>query len=341
VLLQAEMLELSANPTVPAEGVVLEAYLDKGRGPVANVLIRNGTLKTGDLVVAGQAWGKVKAMTDDRGRQLREAEPATPIEILGLSEVPSAGESFYVVTDAKKAQEIADTKKRAESAAMPSQARMGLDQLHQMMQSGEVHELKLIIKADVQGSIEAIVKALTDLSTDKVKVNVIHTGVGGITENDVLLATASNCIVIGFNVRPAGKAADVAKSERVDLRLYRVIYDAVEDVKKAMAGMLAPTFVEKALGKAEVRMVFTIPKIGSVAGCFVQDGKIMRGGKARVVRDDKQIWQGSIKGLRRLKDDVREVAAGYECGISLDGFNDVKERDVIECYELEAVAAQL
>jgi translation initiation factor IF-2 len=341
VLLQSELLELAANPKVPAQGVVLEAYLDKGRGPVANVLVRSGTLKTGDLVVAGQAFGKVKAMTDDRGRQLREAEPATPIEILGLSEVPSAGESFYVVTDLRKAQEIAETKRRAESNAMPTQQRMGLDQIHQMMQSGEVHELKLIIKADVQGSIEALVKALTDLSTDKVKVTVIHTGVGGITENDVLLATASNCIVIGFNVRPAGKAAEVAKSERVDLRLYRVIYDAVEEVKKAMAGMLAPTSVEKALGKAEVRQVFTIPKIGAVAGCFVQDGKIVRSGKARVVRDNVQVWQGSIKGLRRIKDDVREVAAGYECGISLEGFNDVKERDVIECFELEQVAAQL
>jgi translation initiation factor IF-2 len=341
ILLQSEMLELNANPKVPAEGIVLEAYLDKGRGPVANCLVRNGTLKIGDLVVAGQAWGKVKAMTDDRSRQLREAEPATPIEILGLSEVPSAGESFYVVTDIKRAQEIAETKRRAESNAMPTQQRMGLDQFHQMMKDGDVHELKLIIKADVQGSIEAVVKALTDLSTDKVRVNVIHTGVGGITENDVLLATASNCIVIGFNVRPAGKAAEVAKSERVDLRLYRVIYDAVEEVKKAMAGMLAPNMVEKALGKAEVRQVFTIPKIGAVAGCYVTDGKIVRSGKARVVRDSVQVWQGAIKGLRRVKDDVREVATNYECGISLDGFNDIKERDIIECFELESVAAQL
>jgi translation initiation factor IF-2 len=341
VLLQSEMLELTANPKVPAEGVVLEAYLDKGRGPVANVLVRNGVLKIGDLVVSGQAWGKVKAMSDDRGRHLREAHPATPIEILGLSEVPGAGDSFYVVTDAKKAQEIADTKRRAESAAMPTQSRMGLDQIHQMMQSGEVHELKLIIKADVQGSIEALVKALTDLSTDKVKVNVIHTGVGGITENDVLLATASNCIVIGFNVRPAGKAAEMAKSERVDIRLYRIIYEAVDEVKKAMAGMLAPNFVEKAVGKAEVRQVFTIPKVGAVAGCYVTDGKIARNGKARVVRDSVEVWHGSIKALRRFKDDAREVAAGYECGISLEGFNDVKERDVIECFELEQVAAQL
>jgi translation initiation factor IF-2 len=308
---------------------------------VANVIVRNGVLRTGDLVVAGGAWGKVKAMTDDRGRQLREAEPATPIEILGLSEVPSAGESFYVVTDIKKAQEIADTKRRAESNAMPSQQRMGLDQIHQMMASGDVHELKLVIKADVQGSIEAIVKALTDLSTDKVKVTVIHTGVGGITEGDVMLATASNCIVIGFNVRPAGKAAEMAKSERVDLRLYRVIYEAVDEVKKAMAGMLAPNFIEKNLGKAEIRQIFSIPKIGQVAGCFVLDGKIVRSGKARVVRDSAQVWTGSIKGLRRIKDDVREVAAGYECGISLEGFTDIKERDIIECFELEQVAAQL
>ncbi len=341
LLLQAEMLELKANIKVPAEGVVLEAYLDKGRGPVANVLVRNGTLRVGELVVAGQAWGKVKAMTDDRGRQLREAPPATPIEILGLSEVPSAGEKLYVVTDAKKAQEIADTKKRAESQAMPTQSRMGLEQIHQMMQSGDVHELKLIVKADVQGSIEALVKALTDLSTDKVKVTIIHTGVGGITESDVSLATASNCIVLGFNVRPAGKAAEVAKSERVDIRLYRVIYEAVEEVKKAMAGMLAPSFVEKPLGKAEVRQVFTIPKIGAIAGSYVQDGKIQRNGKARIVRDSVQVWQGNVKALRRFKDDVRDVAAGYECGISLEGFNDFKEGDIIECFELEQVATQL
>jgi len=341
ILLQAEMLELAANPKVAAEGVVLEAYLDKGRGPVANVLVRSGTLRVGDVVVAGQAWGKVKAMSDDRGRQLREAGPATPVEILGLSEVPSAGESIHVVADAKKAQEISDLRKRAEGAAMPSQARMGLDQIHQMMQSGDVHELKLIIKADVQGSIGALVKALTDLSTDKVKVTVIHTGVGGITENDVLLATASNCIVIGFNVRPAGKAAEVAKSERVDLRLYRVIYDAVDEVKKAMEGMLAPTLVEKALGKAEVRQLFSIPKIGLIAGSFVLEGKIVRNGKVRVMRDSAQVWEGSIKALRRFKDDARDVAAGYECGISLDGFNDLKEQDIIECFEMEEVAAQL
>jgi translation initiation factor IF-2 len=341
ILLQAELLELAANPKVAAAGVVLEAYLDKGRGPVSNVLVRSGTLKVGDVVVAGQAWGKVKAMSDDRGRQLREAGPATPVEILGLSEVPSAGESIHVVADAKKAQEISDLRKRAEGAAMPSQARMGLDQIHQMMQSGDVHELKLIIKADVQGSIGALVKALTDLSTEKVKVTVIHTGVGGITENDVLLATASNCIVIGFNVRPAGKAAEVAKSERVDLRLYKVIYDAVDEVKKAMAGMLAPTLVERALGKAEVRQTFSIPKIGLIAGSFVTEGKIVRNGKARVMRAGSQVWEGGIKALRRFKDDARDVAAGYECGISLDGFNDLKELDIIECFEMEEVAATL
>ncbi|MDB4990293.1 MAG: Translation initiation factor 2, partial [Myxococcaceae bacterium] len=221
------------------------------------------------------------------------------------------------------------------------QQRMGLDQIHQMMACGDIHELKLVIMADVQGSFVAIVKALTDLSTDKVKVTVIHTGVGGITVQDVPLATASNCIVIGFNVRPAGKAAEMAKAERVDMRFYRVIYEAVDEVKKAMAGMLAPNFIEKPLGKAEVRMVFTIPKIGQVAGCYVTDGKIVRSGKARVVRDSAQIWTGSIKGLRRVKDDVREVAANYECGISLEGFTDIKERDIIECFELEQVAAQL
>ena len=289
ILLQSEMLELSANPKVPAEGVVLEAYLDKGRGPVANVLVRNGTLQRRRPGGRGQAWGKVKAMSDDRGRQLREADPATPIEILGLSEVPSAGESFYVVTDVKKAQEIADTKKRAESAAMPTQARMGLDQIHQMMQSGEVHELKLIIKADVQGSIEALVKALTDLSHRQGEGQRHphgcrrhhrerrHAGHGV----QLHRRSASTCAQPARRARwPSPSASTCASTS--------IIYEAVDEVKKAMAGMLAPNFIEKPLGKAEVRQVFTIPKIGAIAGSYVQDGKIVRNGKARVLRDRRR-----------------------------------------------------
>ncbi len=345
VALQAEVLELTANPKIPAEGLVLEAYLDKGRGPVANVLVRNGTLHTGDIVIAGAAWGKVRAMTDDRGKPCTAAGPSTPVEVLGLSEVPGAGDSFYVVTDQKKAQEIADgrarTKAAGRSISPSSQAKIGLDQIYAKMQAGEVQEMRLVIKGDVSGSVEAVIKALTDLSTDKVKVVVIHTGVGGITENDVMLASASNAIIIGFNVRPAGAAAATAKSEGVDVRLYNIIYEAVDEVKKGMTGMLAPTYVEKHLGRAEIRQVFTIPKAGTVAGTYVLDGKLVRGAKVRVVRDSVQVWDGKIASLRRFKDDVRDVAAGFECGVTLDGFNDVKEKDILDAYELEAVAGVL
>ncbi len=263
---------------------MLESYLDRGRGPVANVLVRNGSLHTGDWVVAGGSWGRVRALTDDRGKQAKEAGPATPVEVLGLSEVPLAGDSLYAVTDQKKAQEVAaGNAQQAPKPGMP--VARALDQLQQLMQRGEMHELNLVIKSDVQGSVEALQKALTDLSTDKVKVNVIHTGVGGITENDVMLASASNAIIIGFNVRPQGQAGATAKSEGVDVRLYSVIYEAVDEVKKAMAGLLAPKLVEKELGKAEVRQVFSIPKAGTVAGSFVTEGKVLRNGRARLVRD--------------------------------------------------------
>ena len=339
--LQSEILELRANPTIPAEGAVLESYLDRGRGPVANVLVRNGTLNTGDFVVAGAVWGRVRALTDDRGKQLKKAGPATPVEVLGLSDMPAAGDRIYVVTDQKRAIEVADAQNQGAVARPAASAPRGLDQLYQMMQSGEVEELKLVVKADVQGSVEAIVKALTDLSTERVKVNVIHTGVGGITENDVNLASASAAIIIGFNVRPAGQAAATAKKEGVDIRGYTIIYEAVDEVKKAMAGLLAPKLVEKEVGKAEVRQIFGIPKVGTVAGCYVTEGKIVRNAKVRLVRDAVQVWEGKVLALRRFKDDVREVAAGYECGISLDGYNDIKERDVIECYEVEEVEASI
>jgi translation initiation factor IF-2 len=339
--LTSELLELQANPTIPAEGAVLEAYLDRGRGPVANVLVRNGTLNTGDYVVAGGVWGRVRALTDDRGKQLKKAGPATPVEVLGLSDMPAAGDRIYVVTDQKRAVEVADAQKTEGPAVRPQAAPRGLDQIYQMMQSGEVEELKLVVKADVQGSVEAIVKALTDLSTERVKVNVIHTGVGGITENDVMLASASDAIIIGFNVRPAGQAGATAKKEGVDVRQYNVIYEAVDEVKQAMTGLLAPKLVEKALGKAEVRQTFGIPKIGTVAGCYVTEGKIVRGAKVRLVRDAVQVWDGKVGGLRRIKEDVREVAAGKECGISLEGYNDVKIGDVIECFEVEEVAPSI
>ncbi len=340
VLLQAEILELKANPGVPAHGTVLEAYLDRGRGPVANVLVQNGTLRTGDVVVVGNAWGKIRAMTDDRGKACSEAGPATPVEVLGLSEMPNAGDALHVVTNSKKAQEIADSRKVQSTGKSPV-AKIGLDKLHEMMLSGDALELKLVVKADVQGSIEALEKALTDLSSEKVKVNVIHTGVGGITENDVILASASNAIVLGFNVRPAGNAGQIAKKEDVDVRLYSVIYEAVDEVKKAMTGLLKPTYTEKSLGRAEVRQTFSIPKIGTVAGCFALDGKMARGAKVRVIRDSVNVWEGQMRSLRRFKDDVREVAAGYECGIGLEGFNDIKVNDILECYEMQEVAGVL
>jgi translation initiation factor IF-2 len=343
ILLQAELLDLRANPNIPAEGVVLEAYLDRGRGPVANVLLRDGTLEAGDSVVAGAAWGRVRAMTDDRGRQIKKAGPATPLEVLGLAELPAAGDLFYQVTDQRKAQAVAESRRKPSGAPvmMPGGGARGLDQLQQLMQSGEVRELRLVVKADVQGSVEALHGSLSDLSTDKVKVAVIHTGVGGITENDVMLASASNAIVLGFNVRPQGKASSTAKKEGVEIRTYNVIYEAIDEVKAAMKGLLAPTFVEKELGKAEVRQTFGIPKVGTIAGCMVLEGKIVRSGKARLVRDGVVVWQGTLGSLRRFKEDSKEVQAGMECGIGLQGFNDVKENDIIECYEEEQVEATL
>ena len=321
--------------------MVLEAYLDRGRGPVANVLVRDGALTAGDYVVAGSTWGRVRAMTDDRGNQLKVAGPATPIEVLGLAELPSAGDLFYKVVDQRKAQEVASSRKcpgGAPPIAMPPRS---LDQIQQLMQSGDVEELKLVVKADVQGSIEALTKALVDLSTEKVKVTVIHTGVGGITENDVMLSSASNGIVIGFNVRPQGKASATAKKQGVEIRTYSVIYEAIDEVKAAMKGLLAPTTVKKDVGQAEVRQVFSIPKRGTIAGSMVIDGKITRGAKARLVRDGVVVWEGGIASLRRFKEDAKEVANGLECGIGLQGFNDIKEKDIIECYEEEQVEATL
>ncbi len=340
VLLQAEVLELKANPNVPAEGVVLEAYLDKGRGPVANVLIQDGTLSTGNIMVAGAAFGKIRAMTDDRGKPVLKAGPSTPVEVLGLSEVPEAGDHFNIVTDVKVAQQLAERRKKASGKSSVSiGAKVGLDAIYQKMQEGEVEELKLVVKADVQGSSEAVVKALTELSTDKVKVVVVHSGAGGITESDVMLASASHAIVIGFHVRPSGGATKIAKSEHVEVRTYSIIYEAVDDVKKAMIGLLKPVYKESALGHAEVRAVFSLPK-GVIAGSFVTEGKMLRGAKARLLRDSVPVWEGTVRSLRRLKDDVKEVANGLECGIGLD-YADIKEQDVIECFEMQEVSAAL
>jgi translation initiation factor IF-2 len=341
VSLQAEILELKANPQQPATGTVIEALLDRGKGPVARVLVTDGTLHVGDIMIAGPAWGKVRAMTDEHGENVTDAGPATPVELLGLSDVPNAGDPLHILKDAKKAQEIADSRKTKVKNLIPASAKVSLEDLAKRMAEADQLELRLVIKADVQGSVEAVADALAKLSTEKVRVAIIHAGVGGITEGDVNLAVASKAIVIGFGVRPAGKAAGLAETEGVEIRLYNIIYNAVDDVKKAMAGLLAPTLVEKALGKAEVRQTFRVGKVGAIAGCMVTEGSIKRSGKVRLVRDAVQVWEGKIGGLRRFKDDVSHVEHGMECGIMLDGYSDLKPADIIECYEIEEVAATL
>jgi translation initiation factor IF-2 len=342
VSLQAEILELRATPQKPATGTVIEALLDRGKGPVARVLVTDGTLRVGDVVIAGAAWGKVRAMTDEHSDNLAEAGPSTPVELLGLSDVPYAGDPLHVVKDAKKAQEIAESRRsKVSKNLVPATAKVSLEDLAKRMAEADQLELRLVIKADVQGSVEALAEALSKLTTDKVRVSVIHAAVGGITEGDVNLAVASKAIVVGFGVRPAGKAAGLAETEGVEIRLYNIIYNAVDDVRKAMAGLLAPTLVEKALGKAEVRQTFKVGKVGAIAGCMVTEGSIKRSGKARLVREAVEIWLGKIGGLRRFKDDVGHVEHGMECGILLDGYADLKPGDIIECYEVEEVAATL
>lgn len=340
--LQAELLELKANPKKPAIGTVVEALLDRGKGPVARVVITDGTLRAGDVVLAGVAWGKVRAMTDDRGRQVRAAGPSQPVEILGLSEVPSAGDPIHVVKSVKIAQELASQRKtKASNSLIPASAKVSLEELTKRIAEADQLELRIVIKADVHGSVEAVADALAGLSTDKIRVAIIHAGVGGITEGDVNLAVAAKAIVVGFNVRPAGKAAQLAETEGIEIRLYSVIYDAIDDVTKAMLGRIGPTFEEKLLGKAEVRQTFHIAKTGTVAGCFVQEGTMRRNAKLRLVRDSVQVYEGRFGSLKRFKDDAREVDKGFECGISIDGYNDVKVGDIIECFEIAEIQATL
>lgn len=340
--LQAELLELKANPKKPAIGTVVEALLDRGKGPVARVVITDGTLRAGDVVLAGVAWGKVRAMTDDRGRQVRAAGPSQPVEILGLSEVPSAGDPIHVVKSVKIAQELASQRKtRASNSLIPASAKVSLEELTKRIAEAEQLELRIVIKADVHGSVEAVADALAGLSTDKIRVAIIHAGVGGITEGDINLAVAAKAIVVGFNVRPAGKAAQLAETEGIEIRLYSVIYDAIDDITKAMLGRIGPTFEEKLLGKAEVRQTFHIAKTGTIAGCFVQEGTIRRNAKLRLVRDSVQIYEGRFGSLKRFKDDAREVDKGFECGISIDGYNDIKVGDIVECFEIAEIQATL
>jgi translation initiation factor IF-2 len=342
LVLQSDVLDLKADPTRMARGTIVEAKLDRGRGPVATILVQDGTLKVGDALVCGLQYGRVRAMIDDRGQKVNEAGPSTPVEILGLSGVVQAGDAAVVIGDEAKARQVSEHRRTKDrDAEMAKTSRVSLDDLYQQIQAGDVKELRVVIKADVHGSVEALAEALRRLSTDEVRLNVLHSSVGGITESDVLLATASNAIVIGFNVRPETKAASLAQRDGVDIRLYTVIYDAVNDVRSALEGMLAPSFRERLLGRAEVRQVFTISGLGPVAGCAVVDGKIVRSAQARLLRDSVVVHTGGLSSLRRFKDDVREVASGYECGIALVNYPDVKIGDVIEVFELERIARRL
>jgi translation initiation factor IF-2 len=344
VLLQSEMLELKANPKKGARGVVLEALLDKARGPVSTLLVQEGTLKQGSIVLAGEYYGKVRAMLDHRGNQVKEAGPSTPVRILGLDGVPESGENFYVIGDEKDAKRIIDHRreeKRKKELAESSSSAIRLDRIAEMIKEGKQKELKVVLKTDVQGTAEAIKDSVSKLTTEKVKVSVVLSGVGGITETDVTFAKAAGAIIVGFNVRPAGKAAQAAEKEQVEIRLYNVIYELLDDLKEVMRGLLPKDRLEKTVGHAEVRQTFTIPKVGTIAGCFVSDGKISRSSSVRLFREDVKIYQGRIGSLRRFKEDVREVEKGYECGLSIENYNDVKVGDVVEAFEIEEVAATL
>jgi translation initiation factor IF-2 len=341
ISLQSEILELRANARRSASGTVLEALLDRGRGPVARVLVQDGTLRVGDFVLAGAGFGKVRAMTNEHGKQVQEAAPATPVEILGLSEVPNAGDRMDAVKDPKKAQEIAESRKgKMAKSLVPATAKVSLEELSKRIAESGQQELRAIVKGDVQGSVEALADALAKLSTDKVRLSIINAAVGAITEGDINLAIASKAIVIGFNVRPAGKAAGLAEENKIEIRLYSIIYNALEDVRGAMEGLLPPTLVEKQNGKAEVRQIFKVKGV-AVAGCYVTEGKIVRAAKMRLMRDGAVVWEGKVASLKRFKDDVRDIAEGFECGISLDGYNDLKEKDILDSYDVEEIKQRL
>ncbi len=338
VLLTAEMQELQADPNRKAKGTVIEAKLDKGRGAVASLLIQNGTLNVGDSILVGSTYGRIRAMFDDRGKKIKSAGPSIPVEILGLSEVPAAGDRFIVCKDEKTARNMAEVRKQKIKAdSHQASNRVSLEDLYSQIQEGKVKELAIVVKADVQGSVEAIRQSLEKLSTDDVKVRVIHGAVGAITETDVTLAAASNALVIGFNVRPDSNATVQSEKENIEIKTYRIIYDAIEDVKSAMIGMLEPEYKEVINGKAEVRMTYKISNVGTIAGCYVIDGKIVRNSEVRVIRDGIVIFESTLASLKRFKDDAKEVAKGYECGLSVEKFNDLKEGDIIESFTMEAI----
>ena len=338
ILLTAEMKELKANPNRPARGTIIEARLDKGRGPVATLLVQSGTIHVGDNIVAGTAYGRVRAMVNDKGERIQDAGPSTPVEIIGFNDVPDAGDILHVTPDERLARQVAEERRdKIKDSQLKSLQKTTLDDLFSQMQEGEIKDLNLIVKADVQGSVEAVRSSLEKLSNDEVRVRCIHGGVGAINESDISLAASSNAIVVGFNVRPDAKARTLAEREGVDVRLYRIIYDAIDEVKAAMKGMLAPKFKEVILGRAEVRQTFRVSGVGTIAGCMVTEGLMRRNGKVRLLRDNVVVFEGNLDSLKRFKDDAREVAAGYECGIGLEGYNDMKEQDVIECFVMEEV----
>ena len=339
VLLVAEMGDLKANPKRKARGTIIEAQLDKGRGPVATVLVQSGTLQVGDPIVAGCAYGRVRAMIDDKGRNVKKAGPSTPVEILGLSEVPVGGDLFYVAKSDKQARQVAEQMRAQGRVQMLGQTpnKVSLDDLFTQIQEGKMKDLNIIIKADVQGSVEAVKQSLEKLSNEEVRIRTIHGGVGTITESDVQLASASGAIIIGFNVRPDSTVKAMADNEGVDVRLYRVIYNAIEDIKAAMKGMLDPEFVEKVVGHAEIRQTFKVSGLGTVGGAYVLDGKIVRNAGVRIVRDGIVVYEGNLTSLKRFKDDAKEVATGYECGVMFEKFNDIKEGDTVEAFIMEEI----
>ncbi|HHV39420.1 MAG TPA: translation initiation factor IF-2 [Tepidimicrobium sp.] len=338
ILLVAELQELKANPNRNAVGTVVEAQLDRGRGPVATVLVQKGTLNVGDMIVCGSTYGRVRAMFDDRGNSIKKANPSIPAIILGLSEVPNSGDIIYVVDDEKTARAYANKKKETlREEELRASHQISLDDLFEKIQSGEIVDLNIIIKTDVRGTIDAIRQSIEQLEEEEVKVNIIHGGVGGITESDIMLAAASNAIIVGFNVRPTLNALDIAKEQNVDVRTYRVIYEAIEDIKSAIKGMLEPEYEEQVIGRAEVRATFKVPNVGTVAGIYVQQGKITRNSSIRLLRDDVVIFEGDVSSLKRFKDDVREISTGYEGGLGLENYDDIKNGDTLEAYVLKEV----
>lgn len=338
VLLVAEMKDLKANPNRRAKGTVIESRLDKGKGSVATMLVQNGTLHVGDVIVAGTAVGRIRAMTDFRGKRAEEAGPSTPVEVTGLSETPSGGDLFYAVDDEKKARDVVEARKqKIKDELIQAQRKVSLDNLFDSIKEGEMKELNVIVKADVAGSVEAVKQSLEKLSNDEVRVRTLHGGVGGVTESDVMLANASNAIIVGFNVRPDASARAMADMNGVDIRLYRVIYEAIEEMEQAMKGMLEPKFRENVLGHAEVRATFKVSGVGTIAGSYVTDGKISRNCDVRIVRGGIIVHEGHLNSLKRFKDDAREVASGYECGMGFENFNDIKEGDIVECFVMEQI----